>query len=281
MKRSALGLIGVLLALASCSLGPREGWAEAIRGAQGVAVREGTAKVQVHIAVDVIESVARSRPQPVAKRLAGVVDFANRRSRIVSESVPKVDLRSDDFVSALPRTSAEGDEERWIRIDFTEEPEVELDVQDRRFAVAFPVVTPQLAVELLQGVLTGSIEDEGRDRVLGAATTRYSARMAPDSALREIEDEDRREAVARVLETMGVAAEVLDVQVWLDDEGRPRRVRYEFEQRQDRVNVFRFTYRVDFSAFGVPVEVEMPDDVVRTDDFQQFVTEFVRERIAV
>jgi hypothetical protein len=141
-------------------------------------------------------------------------------------------------------------------------------------------VTPALAVEMIQGVLTGSVEREGTERVMGAATTRYSARLAPDAALREMDDEDREEGTERILDTLGANNEVIPVQVWIDDEGRPRRIRFEFEQRQDRVNKFTFTQRIDFSAFGAEAEVDMPRGAIKTDDFQRFVTEFVRERVA-
>ncbi len=280
MRRFVLGVACFLLVAAGCSLGPKEDWTKLVRDSFDVSVDARTAKTQVTIAVEVIESVGTSEPEPIAMALSGVVDFTERRSRLVSKTKPKVDLRTDDLVLALPRSAASAGEPGWISIDMTDEPGDEIDVQDRRFAVAFPAISPTLAVEMLVGVLTGSMENEGTERVLDAPTTHYSGRMAPDSVYRELADEDREEAIGRLLETMGVGAEVVPVDIWLDETGRPRRVRYAFEQVQDRVNKFTFTQTFEFSAWGSPAKIEIPADAQRTDDFQRFVTEFVRERVA-
>lgn len=279
MKRAFSVALAVLLA-ASCSLGPREDWANAIADANDFASRATTAKAQLTIALEVIESVARSKPDLLAKTMKGVVDFADGTSRMTSVTPNKrLDLYIDDLAYVVPRSAASEGAERFMRIDFAEDPEDDIDVQDRRFAAGFPLLSPNLAVEMLEGVLTGSIDRVGTERVGGAQTTHYSGKAAPEEVTQEIDDDDRAAGIERIFETLGVNEEVIPVQVWIDEEGRPRRVRFVLLQQQDRGNKFSLTMRYDFSAFGTEADIELPSGAVRTDDFQTFVTEFVRERV--
>ncbi|MEX0874753.1 MAG: hypothetical protein WD646_09200 [Actinomycetota bacterium] len=263
----------------SCSLGEKEDWADALHDAPEIAVRAGTARVAVKVDLRGIETVGRTEPDRFFEVMHGVVDFAKRRSSTTETTGKRSTLIFDDLVAFLPRSESGSGGEPWVSTDFIDVPEEDIDVEDRRFSLGVPMLSPALSVELLEGVLTGSVERVGTETVGEDRLAHYRAKVAPDNAVREVDDEDRREGILRIFESMGVNAEVVPVEVWLDDRGRVRIVRYELEQRQDRVNTYRTTIRTEISGFGSPAKITVPTEALKTDDFQLFVTEFIRESV--
>ncbi len=278
MKRAVAGVLCSLLMFAACSLGEREDWAEAMHDAFDTAQRAKTASAFVHVDFKAIDIVGRSTPDQLFHDLNGVVDFRTRRSQTIETTGRKQALIFDDLVAYLPRSETSTGK-KWVSTGFLEEPEEDVDVEDRRFSLAVPMVSPIMSLELLMGALTGSTRRVGAETVRGTQTTHYRAKVAPDNAAREIDDEDRREGILRVLQTMGANSEVIDADVWIDSDGLVRRVSYGLEQRQDRVNSFRTTITTDYFDIGRDVKIDVPTDTMRTDDFQQFVIEFVREAV--
>jgi hypothetical protein len=278
MKRAVAGGLCSLLVFAACSLGEREEWAEAMHDAFDQARSVKTASAYVHVDFEPIEIVGRTTPDQLFRDMNGVVDFGTRRSRTVETTGRKQDLIFDDLVAYLPRSDSSAGK-KWVSTSFLDEPEEDLDVEDRRFSLAIPMVSPVMSLELLMGALTGSTRRVGTETVRGTQTTHYRAKVAPDNAAREIDDEDRREGIIRTLQTLGANTEVIDTEVWIDGDGLVRRVSYALEQRQDRVNSFRTTITTDYFDIGRDVKIDVPTDVMRTDDFQLFVTEFVREAV--
>ncbi len=276
MRRAVAGCLLGLTLFAACSLGEREDWAEAMHDAWDRARKLGTASVLVKVDLKPIEIVGRTAPEQLFKELNGVVDFKARRSRTIATSGRKAELIFDDLVAYLPRSESSGGK-RWVSTNFEKEPEEDIDVEDRRFSLGVPIVSPVMSLELLEGALTGSTRRVGTETVRGAKTTHYKAKVAPDNAVREIDDEDRQEGILRVLETMGANKEVLPVDVWMDDDQVVRRVSYRLEQSQDRVNSFLTTLTTDYFDLGRPVRIDLPSDPMKTDDFQLFMTEYVRE----
>jgi hypothetical protein len=279
MRRIAAGCLVFVAIAASCSLGEKEDWADAMHDAPEIARRAGTARVAVKVGLEPVETVGRTEPDRFFEVLHGVVDFARRRSSTTETTGRKATLIFDDLVAFLPRSQSGAGGKPWVSTDFIETPEEDIGVEDRRFSLGVPMISPALSVELLEGVLTGSVERVGTEKVGKERLTHYRAKVAPDNAVREVDDEDRREGILRVFESMGVGAEVIPVEVWLDDRGRVRIVRYELEQRQDRVNTYRTTIRTEISGFGSPAKIAVPTQSLKTDDFQVFITEFIRESV--
>jgi len=280
MKRAVAGVLCALIMFAACSLGEREEWAEDMHDAFESALRVKTAGTFVHVDFEPIDIVGRNTPEQLFRDLNGVVDFETRRSRTVETTGRKQELIFDDLVAFLPRSDASEGKERWVSTSFLDEPEEDVDVEDRRFSLGVPMVSPVMSLELLMGALTGSTKRVGTESVRGVSTTHYKANIAPDNAAREIDDEDRREGIVRVLQTLGADDEVLPADVWIDKDGLVRRVSYGLKQQQDRVNSFRTTITTDYFDIGREVKIDVPSDVMRTDDFQEFVIEYVREAVA-
>lgn len=281
MRRAVL-VVPVLLMLAQgCSLGPREDWAEAMRDAQD-ATRQRTAKVRMAADVKVIETVIRQEPEPLISRLEGTVDFGARRSRVVGTGPRKPNVVFDDLVVFLPRssTSIAGGTRRWARFDFEREPSEDIDDNDRRRAVGAGVISPAVATELLEGVLTGSIRRVGSESVGGARATHYRAKISQDAAAREVEDEDRREGIRRLFESLGVQEDLFPADVWIDEQGLARRISFVLRQQKDRVNAFELRLAWEFYEYGPPgAEIKLParSDTIASDRFSEFIEEYIRE----
>jgi hypothetical protein len=279
MKRAVAGFLCGLMMFAACSLGEREEWAEDMHDAFDTAQRVKTASAFVQVDFKPIDIVGRSTPDQLFREMNGIVDFRARRSRTIETTGRKQELIFDDLVAYLPRSDASEGKERWVSTSFLDEPEEDVDVEDRRFSLSIPMVSPVMSLELLMGALTGSTRRVGAESVRGVSTTHFRANIAPDNAAREIDDEDRREGITRVLQTLGADDEVLPADVWIDKDGLVRRVSYGLKQQQDRVNSFRTTITTEYFDIGREVKIDIPSDVMRTDDFQLFVTEFVREAV--
>ncbi len=281
MRRTLVCCVAFVLVAEGCSLGPREVWADAIRDGFETARATGGARVRQTVKVDVIETTVRQEPTALVADSVGVVNFDSRRARMVETAKRKALAVYDDLVVYLSRSASSVGRsgKTWSRFDFEREPKIDLDDNDRRVAVGAGVISPALAVEFLEGVLTGSVEEAGTGMRGGAKTTRYRARMAPDAVASEIRDEDRQEGVRRLFETLGVEQDDFPVDVWIDDEGRVRGVRFLMRQQKDRVNAFTLSVSWVFYAFGTKASVALPpaSKTVRPGRFRDFVEDLIRE----
>ena len=282
MKRFVLALCALAMFAPACSLGPREDWADAMHDAHVAAAREGTARVRMAADVKVIETVIRQEPKPLIARLEGIARFDDQRARMVGSTGTRPVIVFDDLVVYLPRsaTSIAGGTRRWASYDFRQEPDEDLDDTDRLRAVGAGLISPVLAVELLEGVLTGSIERVGAETFGGTQTTHYRVKISQDAAAREIDDDDRREGALRLLESLGIQDDIFPADVWLDDDGLARRISFVLRQQKDRVNAFELRLAWEFFDYGSPVPaIALPprNDTVTSGRVRAFIEEYIRE----
>lgn len=282
MRRALVALAaGVLLASTACSLGPKEDWAEAIRDANDRSRAAGTARVRMATEVSVIETVIRQEPAPLVARMEGVADLRAGRARLQGSAPPKPVVVFDDLTVYLPRSAVSigTGTRRWARFDFTREPDEDLDDTDRLRTVGAGVISPLVALEALEGVLTGSLERGERRDVAGTSTTHYRGRVSQDSLIREIDEDDRKEGMQRLFESLGAGEDLFDVEVWLDDEGLARRVAFHLRQQKDRVNAFRLVLTWEFFDYGARIgRVSVPPraQTVSPARVREFIEEFIR-----
>jgi hypothetical protein len=281
MRRFAFVLLCLLTLASACSLGPRQEWAETMRAAHKRAARVGGALVKQTVTVKAIETNIRQEPEPLVARSAGTVDFAHKRADLTSKTGRKTEVVYNDLVVFATRSPGTpgAKTKPWARFDYGHEPTDDIDDNDRRMAVGAGLISPVVALEVLEGVLTGSVKQLGTGMKAGAQTTRYSARLAPDAAIIEIRDEERKEGVERMFQTLAVEADDFIVDVWIDAEDRVRGLRFNLEQQKDRVNRFKTTVSWEFTDYGAAGSIEQPpsDETVRSDRFRDFVTEVIRE----
>ncbi|GAA3763996.1 hypothetical protein HDA32_004981 [Spinactinospora alkalitolerans] len=117
---------------------------------------------------------------------------------------------------------------------------------------------PQDPMAELEKLLAGEgIEEAGSEEVNGVSTTKYTGTYSVDQALENIDDADAKESAQQLYSQSGVSE--MAFEVWVDDEGLPRRVSSEAGD---------FTSTMDFLEFNQPVEIEYPsaDQIGDMDD---------------
>jgi hypothetical protein len=270
------------LFVSACSLGPREDWATAIRGGFEIATDEPALMVKHSAKVEVIETTIRQEPKPLIASATGIADFDARRARLVEKAGRNAQLIFDDLKVYVQRSKSSigTSKQRWAVFDYEREPSVDLDDNDRRMSVGAGLISPVLAVELLDGVLTGSIADEGMEMKTGVSTSHYTGKLSPQAAVTKLEDEDRQDGVERLFDTLGVQQDDFPVHVWVDADDNVRAVRYVMRQQKDRVNAFELTLNWEFPGDAPKArEIALPSRAatLRSTRFADFVTEAIRE----
>ncbi len=120
---------------------------------------------------------------------------------------------------------------------------------------------PAQTLHYLRGV-SGDVDELGTEEVRGVKTTRYRATIDLEKAAARAPEAVR----ARVKESIRLIKEQLGnikipTQVWIDDDGLPRRIRttYAYGQPADkRSSPLTQTFTMELFDFGVPVDVEAP-----------------------
>ena len=111
---------------------------------------------------------------------------------------------------------------------------------------------PEQALTFLLGA--SDVSDEGKEDVRGESTTRYDFSIDIDAAAEQLPSGDR-EAFEKSLSSF--KSDELPASIWVDDEGRMRRLRYEIRSESDKASVV-ITSTMELYEFGVDVTVEPP-----------------------
>src|SRR5205823_14277949 len=126
------------------------------------------------VGVKVIQTTIRVVPSSLFATLDGVVDYKNRTNKLVAKSsyTPKgVPVYYDDLVTYLARSSGSIADHNgklpWARYDFRRKPKPDtIDATDKLASLGY-AIAPSLAVELLQGILAGSLKQVGTSQMDG------------------------------------------------------------------------------------------------------------------
>lgn len=223
----------------------------------------------------------QGRGRTFAVRASGIFDYQKTRGRIVVDLTdvarisgepvknPRAEVRYDGdvYYGRLPRgTKGAGALPlgRWFKIDLSRLGE------KTRINLAALIQSDQDPVHLVQFLraVTGDIERRGQETVRGANTTRYHGRVDLDKMLEVIAKKGDFPASAR-RQTQAEADKLkvemgrssFPVDVWLDHEGRPRRLRETFSFSGGKQIL-----SVDLYDFGVPVRVVKPSNAVDITD---------------
>ena len=170
---------------------------------------------------------------------------------------------SDTEATELPRV--------WLKLDYAHiDSKKKAELQG---ITLFPSVPPTFLVRLLKGCLTGSVKVEGIDTLDGVRTTHYRFNLDRYKAMQGMSDKDRR-TTELIFQRSGFTTAVSrNAEVWLDEQGRPRRFLVRFNQhiRSDAAVV---GFVLNFKKVGEPVAIDAPiSDVTSTvADFPQLVS---------
>ena len=187
---------------------------------------------------------------------SGVEDALGRRAD-VTMTVPEAgEMRAiaDGFTLYMGMDELESQfGKRWVKIDLMRAWK-ELGLELDGLAQVGQGASQQLG--LLKTVSDG-LTDHGRETVVGVEATHYSAtvdlRRYPE-VVPEAQREAVRQSMDRLIELAGQSE--IPVDVWVDDSQRVRRIESE-ESMGDGVSGKMV---VEYVRFGVPVDIEAPDD---------------------
>lgn len=147
-------------------------------------------------------------------------------------------MRGSEMVmkSDMPGAAPGGPE--WLRMDLGEMGE-----QGNMGAQQDPLA------EVEKLLAADDVQEEGTADVGGLETTRYTGSYSTEEALQEL-DAEAQEAARQVYDQSGVSS--VDFEVFVDDEGLPRRV------TTDAGGTVSTT--MDFTSFNEPVSIEWPSE---------------------
>jgi hypothetical protein len=115
---------------------------------------------------------------------------------------------------------------------------------------------PTQGLDYLKGV--AGVEEVGSEDVRGTSTTHYSGTLDFEKLAQDL-PADQAEAVRKVSELSGIQEAPIDV--WIDDEGLPRRIRYSFSNPGATTAsqaLGGMTMTMEFFDYGTDVSVEIP-----------------------
>jgi len=289
MTRRFLVVLTLLGIVASgCSLGPREDWAKSMRNARDTAAKIGGAHVHVTVSLAVIQTTIRVVPSPLFTSMDGVVNFKDRTNKVSATgagSTKASDVFYDDLVTYLPRSPGSiadhNGNMHWARYDFRNKPKPDkIDANDKLISLGY-VIAPSLAVDLLKGVLAGSLKQLGTSQIEGDTVTEYAGKLAPDAATRDLREQPRVDGITRMFKIIGVSTDIFPIHVWMDSNGLVRRVELALKQQEDVVDSFRTTVDYTFTKFGPPTTVLVPSrsDCLGHKRFVDFADEYTRASV--
>lgn len=252
---AGLALAGLALTGSAC--GRQRSPEEVLAAAPAVTTRQGTSRVALDVALPV--------PPRAHVRGQGVFDHRARRGRFVVDlsalGLPagsgraQVLLADDVVFLALPPQSPGAAPTPWLKVDAA--------AVARRSGVDVGGLRelgdndPTTALNFLRGV-SEEVDEVGEERLRGVETTRYRAVVDLTEAARET-PEGLDAGIARFMERLGTSA--LPVDVWVDREGRLRKLRYRVDlsatgRAEGGSGVIVTT--LELYGFGVRVDVREP-----------------------
>lgn len=118
--------------------------------------------------------------------------------------------------------------------------------------------SPTQLLETLRGV-ADDVEEVGEDTVRGVDTTRYRATIDLDAVLDAIPEEQRAQMETQLGELGAAGVTSLPLEVWVDDDGLPRRMQMELEGVGASMGVpGSATMTMEVFDYGEPYAVEVP-----------------------
>jgi LppX_LprAFG lipoprotein len=260
MKRSLLALT-VLSVLASCAEGgtpvsPRDAVLDAI-----TAVYEaGSYHQELRMSMS-------AEGQSFSITADADVDNATRQAAVTMDlgmMGGEMEIVMDDGVIYMRSPAFEGAPTPWVSLDPSK--------MDPAAAAQFGgfgagTTDPSAYAGLFAGVF--DVDASGEADIDGIATTRYTGTIDLQKVLEGFAEVVGEEADAKTTEQLEAAVEQFEAlgidgkipfQIWIDDEGLPRRQRItmDFGDLVPGSGDANMEMTVDYSAFGEPVDVELP-----------------------
>lgn len=118
--------------------------------------------------------------------------------------------------------------------------------------------SPSQMLEMLRGI-AGDVEEKGMEEVRGVSTTRYGAVLDFEEVLAEIPAEQREQMEAQLDQIGGMGLDSVPVDVWVGDDGLPRRLQLAFDGMGEALGVpGSATMTLELFDWGEPVDIQVP-----------------------
>jgi len=259
-------LVLAMAGAVACGSGASAASAGTIRDAAEKTLASGSAAFEMRVVVEGSEQIpsgeitatgAASYAEP--RLMHGTFDFGDIAVGTIEMIV------EEDFAYMRGEAFARlaGDDATWLRVDLTSTDATAQQLQD--------LVSGQNDAAVLLYYLFGAdgdVEPLGTETIGGVEATGYGVTLDLDAALERVPAE-AREALGLNLDefTDGGIEHVLQAEVWIDDEGFVRRLVLVYALGE-AVGGGEIRVTTDLSAFGEPVDVEIPsnDEVVSLED---------------
>jgi hypothetical protein len=255
--RRLLPLAVPLLLLAACGGGSGTSDLEVIRTAATTTSDSGTARLEMSTTLTGLPGV-----DGISFDTTGEMDFDGPRFEMDSElpDVPGVPSGSIEQVGEgtviYQRSELFGelpDGAEWVRLDLAEITETAgVDITQ------FQSTDPTSGLAMLEGA-TDDLEEVGSEEVRGESTTHYRATIDLEAAYEDADAVTDPEAFEAFIDEFG--DEPIDVEVWIDDEGRVRRQAWVQPMPADG----EMEITLEMFDFGEPVDIEVPDEADSVD----------------
>jgi hypothetical protein len=282
-------LVSVLVA-AGCGIGDKQQDAEGIHASHlrlaESSPASGTVTYELELDERTLERLESAERAQLESALAGgsgnpklsgraTLDANDRRARVLfGEPAPegaeavlaeRTTLFLDNVVFVRRQNARSTERRTWARLDVARiiDNERPLDAADMTpdaiLASVASTVNPTFLVELVRGTLAGSVERIGTEPAGGVETVRYDANISFDKAMSELDFDDEERAVrTRLFRLIGSRNDVLPAKIWIDREGRLRRLYLELDQQVTRQRKNHLLVTLELPELGAGAALDPP-----------------------
>lgn len=266
-RKLVLALVAPLLALAACGSDGGDNLEAldpiaAIRAVPDVADEAGSARFEMTISIDAPEGAIDlvSTGGWSGDQMQMEMDLGAALAGLGAGEIPEgadepmqVVVDGDTAYLRIPMLAALTGADGWL----VAMPEALGEVGD--LGLASGTSDPSQMLQALRGV-SDDIEEVGEEDVRGEPTTHYRATADLTEAI-EAAPEAHRERLQAQLEGFDVELDEVPFDVWVDADGRARRVTFDFADMAGGLlgDEGTATMTMDLFDYGEPVEVEVPD----------------------
>lgn len=127
----------------------------------------------------------------------------------------------------------------WLRVGESQGPGSSIDLEAQN---------PAAEVEMM--LAADDVTEEGSETIEGTETTKYSGSYSVEEALAKLEEGDLKDTTKQYYEDQNVDS--IDFEVWIDDDGFPRKV--------NNTDGSSFDSTVIFNEFNQGVDIEYPSE---------------------
>jgi hypothetical protein len=257
MRRSGLPALAaavLCVVMAACSDGDSGDAAEVVRASPAKTIDSGTSRVALEVNLETgTGGQAAVRGDGVfdmrAKRGTFTLDLGALAGSLGGGNVESV-LDGQTMYVKLPAPAASAGKP-WFRVDLAsaaQQAGVNLGSLGQ-----LRQSDPTQALEYLRGA-TDDVRRVGEEQVRGVSTTHYRATVDLNKAAASLPP-DARAANDELVKSLGTST--LPSDVWIDDDGRVRRMRFSLDADGSGPGPAT-TVNLELFEFGVPVTVEVP-----------------------